>query len=100
MSDKVETIITVAVIVALVIFFVICIAYIVSNHHNQAQIIDGFIVDKEYYPATGGKYGHGAQYTVTVENNDGIQANYDVTPLLYDRLNIGDYIENVNQALK
>lgn len=100
MSNKVETIITVAVIVAIVILLVTCITYIASNRHNQTQIVDGFIVDKEYYPATGGKYGHGAQYTVTVKNNDGIQADYDVTPLLYDRLNIGDYIENVNQALK
>lgn len=101
MSVKIENsfIAIIAIIVALVIL-VLCIVYIISNRQNQMKITDGFVIDKQYSPALGGKYGYSAQYTVTIQNSDGIQASYAVTPLLYDRLNIGDYIENVNQALK
>lgn len=84
------------------------------NHQEQLAITSGYVIDKDYnapytsyssQTVNGNSISvpvyHGASYTILVKSDDGRhQAWYDVTPLIYDKIKIGDHLNNVNRELK
>ena len=86
--------------IILVTLLVITIIVSISDINNKKQIVNGTVIDKIYYPASGGKHGNREQYIVVIQGDNDIVADYNVTALVYDKLYIGEYITNVNMALK
>lgn len=108
-----------AILGGIVIFFVVAVIGFgiyatIINQKEQSYITSGYVVDKDYQKGytsyiwvgsgdtrhTIPQY-HAATYSIMVESDDKNHcAYYEVTPEVYDRIRIGDYLQNVNRELK
>ena len=108
------SILAVIAAICIVTFFGFIIYSIIHNHQEQLAITNGYVVDKNYsapyvsyrsqklegHSISTPVY-HEATYMILVKSSDGQhEAWYEVTPLVYDEVKIGDYLSNVNRELK
>lgn len=110
---KSEFIFIIGIILVIGLFFLLIYgAY--HNHQEQLAITSGYVIDKDYNaPYTSYRSQivngnsisipvyHEGSYMILVKSDDGQhRAWYNVTPLIYDKIKIGDHLNNVNRELK
>lgn len=109
-----SSILPIIVIICIIGFFGFNIYTIYHNYQEQIAITSGYVIDKNYNApyvsyrshsskehSTSTPVYHEATYMILVKSDDELHtAWYEVTPLIYDRIKVGDHLNNVNRELK